>query len=103
MSIHDFSSSNRPAVPAFRTIFGILLVGAMLIPGSIMAQDEVCPVPLTVMRRAVEAFEGAPFPNGDVVLEVAFPHTRDKSATTLREWDVFARDDLPTNSLKRGS
>ena len=75
MSILDFSSSNHPAVPTKVAIFGAVLIGAVLIPGRTMAQDPVSPVPLTVMRRAIEAFEDAPFPTGYVVLETAFPHT----------------------------
>jgi len=75
MSILDFSSSNCPAVTKLSTVFGIILVGAMLIPIPTMAQHQVNPVPLTVVRRAIEAFDGAPFSTGYVVLEAAFPHT----------------------------
>jgi len=61
-----------------RAILGITLAGAMLIPGSSVAQEGADTVPsLTVIRRAIEAFRDAPFSSGYVVLQAAFPHTVD--------------------------
>lgn len=83
MPLHLLFSTNRPGVPTSSVIFGIVLVGSMLIPVPAIAQEGVAPAPLTVMRRALEAFDDAPFPTGYVVLEAAFPHTVRKVVPSL--------------------
>jgi len=81
MSLHLLFSTNRPGAPTLSMIFGVMLVGAMLIPVPTMAQG---PTPLTVMRRAIEAFESTTYDSGYVVLETAFPHTVHRVVPSLK-------------------